>query len=71
MDLIRTQRVRFLTEIYKDLQKPLAKGKRLELLKKVQKILLDESCFPDFPEVCKNTNFVFIVICLLFFNAAF
>lgn len=51
LDLLRTQRVRFLTEIYKDLQKPLKKSDRLELITKVRKILVDEQDFPDFGEV--------------------
>uniref|UniRef100_A0A1I8M3B5 IQ motif and ubiquitin-like domain-containing protein n=1 Tax=Musca domestica TaxID=7370 RepID=A0A1I8M3B5_MUSDO len=51
LDLLRTQRVRFLTEIYKDLQKPLKKSDRLELITKVRKILVDEQDFPDFGEL--------------------
>ncbi|XP_073815788.1 IQ motif and ubiquitin-like domain-containing protein [Musca autumnalis] len=51
MDLLRTQRVRFLTEIYKDLQKPLKKAERLELITKVRQILVNEQDFPDFGEL--------------------
>ncbi|KAM7362629.1 IQ motif and ubiquitin-like domain-containing protein isoform 2-T2 [Cochliomyia hominivorax] len=50
-DLLRTQRVRFLTEIYKDLQKPLTKEKRLDLINKVREILLNEQDFPEFGEL--------------------
>ncbi|XP_065371639.1 IQ motif and ubiquitin-like domain-containing protein [Calliphora vicina] len=51
LDLLRTQRVRFLTEIYKDLQKSLPKDKRLDLINKVREILLNEQDFPDFGEL--------------------
>lgn len=51
LDLLSTQRVRFLTEIYKDLQKPLPKDKRLDLINKVRKILINENDFPEFGEV--------------------
>uniref|UniRef100_A0A1I8QF59 IQ motif and ubiquitin-like domain-containing protein n=1 Tax=Stomoxys calcitrans TaxID=35570 RepID=A0A1I8QF59_STOCA len=51
VDLLRTQRVRFLTEIYNDLQKPLKKAQRLELITKVRQILVNEQDFPDFGEL--------------------
>lgn len=51
LDLLRTQRVRFLTEIYNDLRKPLEKEDRLQLLARVMELLLEEACFPNFPEV--------------------
>ncbi|XP_075147763.1 IQ motif and ubiquitin-like domain-containing protein [Haematobia irritans] len=51
LDLLRTQRVRFLTEIYKDLQKPLKKAARLDLINKVREILVNEQDFPDFGEL--------------------
>lgn len=51
MDLLSTQRVRFLTEIYKDLQTPLSKDKRLDLINKVRKVLVKENDFPKFGEV--------------------
>ncbi|XP_017870410.1 PREDICTED: IQ and ubiquitin-like domain-containing protein [Drosophila arizonae] len=51
MDLLRTQRVRFLTEIYKDLRKTDDKEKRLELLGRVMQLVAEESCFPNFAEL--------------------
>ncbi|XP_050328787.1 IQ and ubiquitin-like domain-containing protein [Bactrocera neohumeralis] len=51
LDLLRTQRVRFLTEVYKDMQKKTSREERLELLSKVKRILLDEREFPDFVEI--------------------
>ncbi|XP_034116733.1 IQ and ubiquitin-like domain-containing protein [Drosophila albomicans] len=51
LDLLRTQRVRFLTEVYKDLRQTVEKDKRLELLSRVMELLLDEACFPNFPEL--------------------
>lgn len=52
MDLIRTQRARFLHEIYTDLKKPLGKTERLELLQKVKEVIVTkEQDFPEFPEV--------------------
>lgn len=53
MDLLRTQRVRFLTEIYKDLRKTDDKEKRLELLGRVMQLVAEESCFPNFAEVSR------------------
>lgn len=51
LDLLRTQRVRFLTEIYKDLRNTENKEKRLELLGRVMELLMEETCYPNFPEV--------------------
>lgn len=51
LDLLSTQRVRFLTEIYKDLQKTLPKDQRLDLINKVREILINENDFPEFGEV--------------------
>lgn len=51
LDLLRTQRVRFLTEIYKDLRKTKEKQKRLELLSRVMELVMEETCFPGFVEV--------------------
>ncbi|XP_017472580.1 PREDICTED: IQ and ubiquitin-like domain-containing protein, partial [Rhagoletis zephyria] len=51
LDLLRTQRARFLTEIYKDMQKKMSKEERLELLVKVKQVLMDERDFPDFAEM--------------------
>ncbi|KAH8318918.1 hypothetical protein KR074_011961 [Drosophila pseudoananassae] len=51
MDLLSTQRVRFLTEIYKDLKKPRKKHERLELLRQVMTVIADEACYPNFPEL--------------------
>ncbi|XP_067618057.1 IQ motif and ubiquitin-like domain-containing protein [Eurosta solidaginis] len=51
LDLLRTQRARFLTEIYKDMQKKMSRKERVELLTKVKQVLLDERDFPDFAEI--------------------
>ncbi|XP_068157239.1 IQ motif and ubiquitin-like domain-containing protein [Drosophila tropicalis] len=51
LDLLSTQRVRFLTEVYKDLRKPLKKDDRLQLLRRVLELLMEETCFPKFPEL--------------------
>ncbi|KAH8278587.1 hypothetical protein KR018_005706 [Drosophila ironensis] len=51
MDLLSTQRVRFLTEIYKDLKKPRNKESRLELLRHVMMVISEEPCFPKYPEL--------------------
>lgn len=51
LDLLRTQRVRFLTEVYNDLRQPLEKEERMQLLARVMELILDEACFPNFPEV--------------------
>lgn len=51
MDLLSTQRVRFLTEIYKDLKKPSKKPERLELLRQVMTVIAEEPCYPNFPEL--------------------
>ncbi|XP_030573811.1 IQ and ubiquitin-like domain-containing protein [Drosophila novamexicana] len=51
LDLLRTQRVRFLTEIYKDLRNTEDKEKRLELLGRVMELLMEETCYPNFPEL--------------------
>jgi len=51
MDLLSTQRVRFLTEIYKDLRKPRSKEERLEFIRQVMVVLTEETCFPNFPEL--------------------
>ncbi|ALC47576.1 CG13855 [Drosophila busckii] len=51
MDLMRTQRVRFLTEVYKDLQQPLEKEQRLDLIRRVLELLMEEACYPDFVEL--------------------
>ncbi|XP_055850185.1 IQ and ubiquitin-like domain-containing protein [Episyrphus balteatus] len=51
MDLIRTQRVRFLAEVLKDLKKDLPKEKRLSLLNSVDKLLEDEKDFPQVSEL--------------------
>nr|NP_651037.1 uncharacterized protein Dmel_CG13855 [Drosophila melanogaster]AAF55988.1 uncharacterized protein Dmel_CG13855 [Drosophila melanogaster] len=51
MDLLSTQRVRFLTEIYKDLRKPRSKEDRLDFIRQVMAVLTEETCFPHFPEL--------------------
>ncbi|XP_053945246.1 IQ and ubiquitin-like domain-containing protein [Anastrepha ludens] len=51
MDLLRTQRARFLTEVYKDMQKKVSREERLELLTKLKSILMGEREFPDFAEI--------------------
>ncbi|EDW43177.1 IQ and ubiquitin-like domain-containing protein [Drosophila sechellia] len=51
MDLLSTQRVRFLTEIYKDLRKPRSKEDRLDFIRQVMEVLTEETCFPNFPEL--------------------
>lgn len=51
LDLLRTQRARFLSEVYKDMQRKVNRSDRLELLAKVKRILLDEREYPDFGEV--------------------
>ncbi|XP_037729573.1 IQ and ubiquitin-like domain-containing protein [Drosophila subpulchrella] len=51
MDLLSTQRVRFLTEIYKDLRKPRSKEERLDFIRQVMVVLTEETCFPSFPEL--------------------
>ncbi|BFF90480.1 IQ and ubiquitin-like domain-containing protein [Drosophila madeirensis] len=51
MDLLSTQRVRFLTEVYKDLRVPVSRDVRLTLIRRVMEILMEETCFPDFPEL--------------------
>uniref|UniRef100_A0A1B0A7V4 IQ motif and ubiquitin-like domain-containing protein n=1 Tax=Glossina pallidipes TaxID=7398 RepID=A0A1B0A7V4_GLOPL len=51
MDLLRTQRVRFLNGIYNELCQDLPKEERLQLIDKVRALLLDEQCFPEFPEL--------------------
>ncbi|EDX13914.1 GD20946 [Drosophila simulans] len=51
MDLLSTQRVRFLTEIYKDLRKPRSKEDRLDFIRQVMAVLTEETCFPNFPEL--------------------
>ncbi|XP_001358727.2 IQ and ubiquitin-like domain-containing protein [Drosophila pseudoobscura] len=51
MDLLSTQRVRFLTEVYKDLRLPLSRDVRLTLVRRVMEILMEETCFPNFPEL--------------------
>ncbi|CAD6994503.1 unnamed protein product [Ceratitis capitata] len=50
-DLLRTQRARFLSEVYKDMQRKVNRSDRLELLAKVKRILLDEREYPDFGEL--------------------
>ncbi|XP_017007619.2 IQ motif and ubiquitin-like domain-containing protein [Drosophila takahashii] len=51
MDLLSTQRVRFLTEIYKDLRKPRNKEDRLVFIRQVMAVLTEETCYPNFPEL--------------------
>ncbi|XP_055903866.1 IQ and ubiquitin-like domain-containing protein [Eupeodes corollae] len=51
MDLIRTQRVRFLAEVLKDLKKKMPIGERLTLLNSVDNILEDEQDFPQVAEL--------------------
>uniref|UniRef100_A0A1B0FHY6 IQ motif and ubiquitin-like domain-containing protein n=1 Tax=Glossina morsitans morsitans TaxID=37546 RepID=A0A1B0FHY6_GLOMM len=51
MDLLRTQRVRFLNGIHNELCQNLPKEERLQLIDKVRALLLDEQCFPEFPEL--------------------
>uniref|UniRef100_A0A1A9WNM7 IQ motif and ubiquitin-like domain-containing protein n=1 Tax=Glossina brevipalpis TaxID=37001 RepID=A0A1A9WNM7_9MUSC len=51
LDLMRTQRVRFLNEIYNELCQDLPKEERLQLIDKVRALLLNEHCFPEFPEL--------------------
>lgn len=61
MDLLRTQRVRFLNGIYNELCQNLPKEERLQLIDKVRALLLDEQCFPEFPEVCITKYILFSI----------
>lgn len=74
LDLLSTQRVRFLSEIYKDLQKPLPKDQRLDLINKVREILINENDFPEFGEVWQIKNVYYqllFMLRILFLNLAF
>ncbi|XP_020813138.1 IQ and ubiquitin-like domain-containing protein [Drosophila serrata] len=51
LDLLSTQRVRFLTEIYKDMRKPRSKEDRLDFIRQVMVVLTEEACYPNFPEL--------------------
>lgn len=53
MDLIRNQRVRTLSQLFKDLKKPLNRTSRFELLGNVEKVILEmEGNTPGSEEVC-------------------
>ncbi|KAL9900203.1 IQ motif and ubiquitin-like domain-containing protein isoform 1-T1 [Glossina fuscipes fuscipes] len=68
LDLLRTQRVRFLNGIYNDLCQDLPKEERLQLIDKVRALLLNEQCFPEFPEVCITKCILFQFKLMLFFS---
>lgn len=57
MDLIRNQRVRTLTQLFKDIKKPLKRTNRFELLENVRKVILElEANTPGAEEVRMNDD---------------
>lgn len=60
MDLLRTQKVRFLVSVYREMKQPVrGKEKRLDLIKKVCDLLQSEEDTKSKSEVCCELSHIY------------